>query len=53
MTQKPQVPVEIKKLEKKEADAVSKYIKESQKALEIIQENHFHFRLYRAVKGDS
>lgn len=45
------IPKEIKSLDKKEEEALLKFKKEAEKALEIIQENHFHLRLWKAVGG--
>lgn len=42
---------EIKKIDKREAEALKELEKQAQKALEVIQENHFHLRLWKVVGG--
>ena len=48
-----QTPPEIKNIDKKENAALEEFNKKAQEALSIIQENHFHLRLWKAVGGDS
>lgn len=45
------VAPEIKKLDRQEAEALKELEKQAQKALDVIQENHFHLRLWKAVGG--
>lgn len=45
------VDPEIKKLDRQEAEALKELEKQAQKALDVIQENHFHLRLWKAVGG--
>ena len=42
---------EINKIERKETEAVDKFKEQAEKTLSIIQENHFHLRLWKAVGG--
>ena len=51
VTLPPEQIEEIKAIEKKEAEAVNKYKEQAEKTLSIIQENHFHLRLWKAVGG--
>lgn len=44
---------EIKKIDQKEADAVDEFKQQAERTLSIIQENHFHLRLWKAVGGKS
>lgn len=48
----PEKVKEIKKIDQKEAEAVDEYIIQAEKTLSIIQENHFHLRLWKAVGGE-
>ena len=45
------IPVEIKKIDEKEQEAVDNFKKKAQEAINIIQENHFHLRLWKAIGG--
>lgn len=54
MKKKPTViktPEEIKKIDMQEAEALAKFKKQAQETLDIIKENHFHLRLWKAVGG--
>ena len=51
MRKKITTPPEIKKVDQKEAKALEEFKKQAEKTLTIIQENHFHLRLWRAVGG--
>ena len=44
-------PPVIKEIDKKEAEALNELKRQAQKALYVIQENHFHLRLWKAVGG--
>ena len=44
-------PPEIKKIDKKEIEAVEQFKQKAQEALDAIHENHFHLRLWKAVGG--
>ena len=44
-------PPEIKEIEKQEAKAVEDFKNKAQEAIDIIQENHFHLRLWKAIGG--
>ena len=43
---------EIKEIDKKEVEVLENFKKEADKAIAIINENHFHLRLWRAVGGE-
>lgn len=42
---------EVKKIDTQEEKAVQNFKVQAQKAIDIIQENHFHLRLWKAVGG--
>ena len=44
--------LKIEEIETKEVEALENFKKEADKAIKTINENHFHLRLWRAVRGD-
>ena len=42
---------ELKEIDKKEQEAVDNFKKKAQEAISVIQENHFHLRLWKAIGG--
>ena len=51
MTKPLTTPPEIKEIEKKESEAMDMFMKKAKKAINSIEENHFHLRLLEAVGG--
>lgn len=45
------IEVEIIKIDEKEVEALENFKKNADKALSIINENHFHLRLWEAIGG--
>ena len=45
--------IEVQEIDKQEEAAVERFKEQAQEAIAIIEENHFHLRLWKAVGGGS